>query len=186
MFASEARLTDLVDLRQQRQASHQALLPHLAQRLKVDMAEASMPPPCIFTSVSRQADRACNVEIERVQSAWTPADPGEQAIPLITNSHHPLMDQDLVSHFIKLAATDDVGCEARDEVGVGQWPVFTSLALEQDGVAPFDLCHSAVAKAHGARDVCVEVGEECPRPRHMVRRASVEDPASRALLLCVV
>jgi hypothetical protein len=135
MFASEARLTDRVDLHQQRQASHQALLPHLVQRLEVDVTEASMPPPCVFTSVSRQADRAHNVEIERIQSARTPADPSKQAIPLVTDSHHPLTNQDLVSHFVKLAATDDVGCEARDEVGVGQWPVFTSLALEQDGDA---------------------------------------------------
>lgn len=59
-----------------------------------------------------------------------------------------------------MVATDVVGGEAQNEVGVGQWPVLNVLALKQDGATSFDPSHSAVAESHNADDACVEVGEE--------------------------
>jgi hypothetical protein len=66
VLAGKAHLTNLVHLGQDGEAAHQPLSPHLPQRLKIDVAELSMPPPGIFSHARRQADWPCNGDVEHV------------------------------------------------------------------------------------------------------------------------
>jgi len=68
VLAGEAGLAHLVHLCERRQATDKLLPCHLAEGGKVEMPKTQVPPPCFVVGAHREADRACQLDVERVQS----------------------------------------------------------------------------------------------------------------------
>jgi hypothetical protein len=96
---------------------------------------------------------------------------------LVPNPVNALHDQDLLAILVKLAQADDVHHQLGDEVDAGQYLVLTALAPEEDRAAPLDVDPSAIPELARPTDVVVDHGQGRALPRHVIRRAGVEDPA---------
>ena len=57
--------------------------------------------------------------------------------------------------------------------------MLAGLAHEEDSALALDVDHRPVAEFDGADDTGVQLGEDSPRARHVIRRTSVEHPAAR-------
>jgi hypothetical protein len=66
VFPSKTLLTHLVDLRQSGHAMHQRFSAHLAQSTEVDVHEACVRAPNVFTDAGCQADWASNCDVKHV------------------------------------------------------------------------------------------------------------------------
>jgi hypothetical protein len=95
---------------------------------------------------------------------------------LVADPHHPVLDMDVVALFIHLTDADEVGVEARDVVDSVEAAVLPILVGEQNHLASLDLDHRAVAEPHHLDHAVVELGEDSPRPGHVISRACVEVP----------
>jgi hypothetical protein len=77
---------------------------------------------------------------------------------------------------IELPQADDVHGEAQDVMHPLERLVLSVLALEEDGVAPLDADHLAVAKLHHVVDAVVELGEGRAHSGHVIGGDRVKDP----------
>jgi hypothetical protein len=67
--------------------------------------------------------------------------------------------------------------------------MFTGLASEENGALPFDGNHRPITELDSSSDLGVQLGEDVPRPCHVVHRAGVKHLAARShslLLLLAV
>jgi hypothetical protein len=103
VLADEASIAELINLVQQRHPTNKLVPHHPPQGVEVDMPIAGVLEPRIFFGMGSVAYRACDVDVEHVQPACIPVDLGEEASLFITDPHHSVLDQDLVSGFIELA-----------------------------------------------------------------------------------
>jgi hypothetical protein len=136
---------------------HQIFPPHLAQRYEVDVGEARVPPPGIFTAARHQADWPCHGDVEHVQPPGAAVDLGQQLHLLVMNPHEATFNVDLECTHIELATTDDVCSEARNVGGIEQHPMLPVLACEKDGTTTLDPHDGAITESHGVDDASVEI-----------------------------
>jgi hypothetical protein len=66
MLASEAPVTELVDILVSRKTSHPILIGHLPEHRGVEVSQTRVPPPCFFSAPRQQAHRLCNVVVEHI------------------------------------------------------------------------------------------------------------------------
>ena len=76
-----------------------------------------------------------------------------------------------------MAATDDVGGEAGNVIGVGEGAMLPVLATEEDGAAALNSHHRPVAESYGSGDASVKVEEGFSASRHVVGGSGVENPS---------
>jgi hypothetical protein len=186
VLAGEASIAELINLVQQRHPTNKLVPRHPPQGVEVDMPIAGVPEPRIFLGVRSVADWLCDVNAEHVEPAWIPVDLGEETPLFITNLHHSVLHQDLVTGFVKLPDGDDVGRESRQVVDVREGSMFPGFASEEHGPDPFDPSDRAIPEPHRAGDAAVKVGEGSPRPRHVVGGSSVQNPSLRVPVVGVV
>ena len=63
----------------------------------------------------------------------------------------------MAASLIELTRACKVNLKPRNELDVGQLAMLSSLADEQDGVAPFDLDDRAIAEFHRPANLLVEL-----------------------------
>ena len=81
--------------------------------------------------------------------------------------------------FVHLPKAHDVGGEAWDVIEPIKPMVLAGLAREEDDAFALDVDHRAVAEFYGADDTGIQYDEDNPQARHVIRRTSVEHPATR-------
>jgi hypothetical protein len=95
---------------------------------------------------------------------------------IIANTHHAIVNQDLVPDLVQLSIVDDVCGKAWNEVHITKCLVLAILPCKEDCAATLDPHYGAVTKLHGATHAGVEVAEHCTGARHVVGGYRVKDP----------
>jgi hypothetical protein len=87
-----------------------------------------------------------------------------------------MLNVDLESILVQLAAADDVGGEVRDVIDIDEGSVLPVLAREENGASSLDPHDGAVAEPYRADDAEIELHEDPLDTGHMVGGPYVEDP----------
>lgn len=78
--------------------------------------------------------KLCQFNIDHIKSVRRLDYLCQQSALTISDFQNSSIDDDMKSHFIQLSQADDVGVEFRDVVDTPKRLMFSSLAVEQDGV----------------------------------------------------
>ena len=168
LLADQACVAQLINMIQLRQTTHQALLCEPPECVEAEVSEPIVPLLGAITGARQQRDRPCQGEGDLVQPIRGAAYLCEKLVLRITHPQNPFLNHDLAAKLIDSAEANDVAPEARDEVRVGEGLMSSMARREEDGPAPDDVHHGAVAELHRARDGLVQLGEGSPVPRHVV------------------
>ena len=130
LLAGETGFAELLHLGQDGKTTDETFFPHFAQCGKIGVAEPCVPVPSVLPGLCGQSDWPCNGKVKHIQSPLPATDLGEKTSLLVAHPHHPAFDQDLEVDFVELTATDDIGGEAGNVVGVGECAMLPVLTIE--------------------------------------------------------
>jgi hypothetical protein len=141
MLPNQAPITQLIHLLDAGQTAHPALVRHHLQSVEVQMTQTSVPPPCLLCSVHQHANRLGNGGVEHVEPVRHAQNLRDHLRLCVSNCQHTIFDSSFIPDFVELSDAEDVGLELGDEIYAGEDSVFSALAAEDDGPAPFDAHH---------------------------------------------